>query len=343
MAVKSKDYYEVLGVPRGATEESIRKEYRELARKHHPDVNKGDKAAEERFKEINEAYQVLSDPEKRKKYDAYGSDWKTGADYTPPPGWETGGRAGFRDYSDIFGSGADQGGGFSDFFESVFGRRGGGRAGSAYRSRGQNVEAEIRISLEEAHRGAKRTVSLQVNEPCSNCGGTGIKDGKTCPVCRGSGVIPQKKTLEVTIPAGVRNGSVIRLAGQGEPGMRGEPAGDLLLHVNIEPHPIFRITEDDDLELDLPVAPWEAGLGSKVPVPTLDGSVEMTIRAGAQTGQRLRLRGQGLNKRGGAGRTDLYVIIKIVNPPRLNSKEKELYEKLATESRFDARQLLPRV
>jgi DnaJ-class molecular chaperone len=136
---------------------------------------------------------------------------------------------------------------------------------------------------------------------------------------------------------------VIRLAGQGEPGLRGEPAGDLLLHVSIELHPLFRITEDDDLELDLPVAPWEAGLGSKVPVPTLDGSVEMTIRAGAQTGQRLRLRGQGLNKRGGAGRTDLYIIIKIVNPPRLNSKEKELYEKLATESRFDARQLLPRV
>jgi DnaJ-class molecular chaperone len=153
-------------------------------------------------------------------------------------------------------------------------------------------------------------------------------------------VIRRPKSLDVTIPAGVRNGSVIRLAGQGEPGINGGPPGDLLLHVRIEPHPLFHIVDEDNLELELPVAPWEAALGAKVPVPTLDGSVEMTIRAGTQGGQRLRLRGQGLNRRAG-GRSDLYIRIKIVNPPKLTAKEKELFEKLAAESRFNARDLLP--
>jgi DnaJ-class molecular chaperone len=336
MAVKFRDYYEVLGVPRGATDEDIRKEYRQLARKYHPDVNPGDKSAEEKFKEINEAYQVLSDPEKRRKYDEHGENWQAGS---PPPGWEDGGgRGGFRDYNDIFGRGGGQNGGFSDFFGSVFGRRGGR---SDFRSKGENIEAEIGLTLEEAHRGVTRTITFQSNETCSNCGGSGTKDGKPCPTCRGSGVVRRAKSLEVTIPAGVRNGSVIRLAGQGEPGTNGGAAGDLLLHVRLEPHPLFRIVDDDDLEIELPVAPWEAALGARVNVPTLDGPVEMTIRAGTQASQRLRLRGQGLNKRGGGGRSNLYAIIRIVNPPSLTSKEKELFEKLAAESRFDARQLLP--
>ncbi|MDQ1469315.1 MAG: molecular chaperone DnaJ [Bryobacterales bacterium] len=338
MAVRFRDYYEVLGVPRGATDENIRKEYRQLARKYHPDVNPGDKSTEEKFKELNEAYQVLSDPEKRRKYDEHGENWQKGSDFTPPPGWEDTGRGGFRDFSDVFERGDGQNGGFSDFFESVFGRRSSGR--SEFRNKGENIEAEIGLTLEEAHRGVTRTITFQTNEPCSNCGGSGTKDGKPCPTCRGSGVIRRAKSLEVTIPAGVRSGSVIRLAGQGEPGTNGGAAGDLLLHVRIEPHPLFRITDDDDLELDLPVAPWEAALGAKVKVPTLDGPVEMTIRVGTQARQRLRLRGQGLNKRDGR-RTNLYAIITIVNPPRLTSKEKELFEKLATESRFDPRQLLP--
>jgi DnaJ-class molecular chaperone len=337
MAVKFRDYYEVLGVPRTAKDEEIRKEYRRLARKHHPDVNPGDKSAEEKFKEINEAYQVLSDPEKRKKYDELGENWQAGSNFTPPPGWESagGGRTEFRD----FGGGAGQNG-FSDFFESVFGRRGGGRAGAAFRRKGENIEAEIRLTLEETHHGVTRGITLQAAEPCPNCGGTGVRDGKTCPTCGGSGVIRRPKSLDVTIPAGVRDGSVIRLAGEGEPGVNGGPSGDLLLHVRIEPHPLFRIVDRDDLELELPVAPWEAALGAKVPTPTLDGSVELTIRAGTQGGQRLRLRGQGLNRRG-AGRSDLYVRLKIVNPSKLTSKEKELYEKVAAESRFDARELLP--
>jgi curved DNA-binding protein len=301
MAVKFRDYYKVLGVPRTATEEDIRKEYRKLARKHHPDVNRGDKSAEDKFKEVNEAYQVLSDPEKRKRYDQLGPDWQAGSDFTPPPG----------DFSDSFGNNGGRGG-FSDFFESMFSGRA-GRAGATYRSAGENIDAEIGLTLEEAHRGVTRKITLQGAEP---------------------------KSLEVTIPPGVRNGSVVRLAGEGEPGINGGLPGDLRLHIRIEPHPRFRVLEQGDLELELPVAPWEVALGAKVAVPTLDGSVEMTIRAGTQSGQRLRLRGQGMNRRSG-GRGDLYAKIRIVNPPRLSSKEKELFEKLAVESRFDARELLP--
>ena len=328
MAVKFRDYYAVLGVPRTATDEDIRREYRKLARQNHPDVNPGDKSAEEKFKEINEAYQVLSDPEKRKQYDTLGPDWEAGSSSTPPPG-------GFRDYGDVFGGGGQNG--FSDFFENVFGRAGRGR--SAFRSKGDNVEAEIGLTLEEAHHGVKRAITFNATEPCSNCGGTGAKDGKPCPTCHGSGVVRKRKSLDVTIPAGVRNGSIIRLAGEGEPGINGGPPGDLLLHVRIEPHPLFRIVEEEDLEFDLPVAPWEAALGAKVRAPTLDGSVELTIREGTQAGQRLRLRGQGLNRRGG-GRSDLYARIRIVNPPKLTGQEKELYKQLAATSRFDPRELL---
>jgi DnaJ-class molecular chaperone len=339
MAVKFRDYYEVLGVPRTATGEEIRKQYRKLARKHHPDVNRNDKEAEDRFKEVNEAYQVLSDPEKRRKYDELGPNWKAGSDFTPPPGWQrAGGGAGGVDFGEVFGGGA--GNGFSDFFESLFGRRSGGRSGATLRSKGEDIEAEIALTLEEAHHGGTRGITLQASEPCPTCGGTGVKNGRACPTCRGSGVIARPRSLDVTIPAGVHNGSIIRLAGQGEPGLNAGPPGNLLLHVRIEPHALFRIVDKDDLEFELPVAPWEAALGAKVNVPTLDGPVEMTIRAGTQGGQRLRLRGQGLNRRR-EGRSDLYARVKIVNPPKLSDKEKELFDRLAAESRFDARTLMP--
>jgi curved DNA-binding protein len=342
MAVKFRDYYEVLGVPRTATEDQIRSEYRKLARKLHPDVNPGDRSSEEKFKEINEAYEVLSDPEKRKRYDQLGANWTPGADFTPPPG------AGARvDFGDIFGqeSGQNGTGAFSDFFESVFGTAGGrgarARAGAGFGMRGRDIEAEIPITLQEAHRGATRTVTLQTAGPCPECGATGVNDDKACPRCRGTGTIQGAKKLEVTIPAGVRAGSIIRLSGEGDAGTRGSRAGDLYLHVRIEPDPLFEIVDKDDLQLELPVAPWEAALGAKVMVPTLDGSVEMTIRAGTQGGQRLRLRGQGLARRTG-GRGDEYVRIKLVNPPKLNKKETELYQRLAAESRFNPRDLLPR-
>jgi DnaJ-class molecular chaperone len=342
MAVKFRDYYEVLGVARTVSADEIKKAYRKLARKYHPDVNPGDKSAEEKFKELNEAYEVLSDPEKRKRYDQLGANWKAGADFTPPPDWADGrGREGARggfDFSEIFGEGGSQSG-FSDFFEAFFSSGRGARAGAGFAMRGSDVEAEISLTLEEAHRGVTRTITIEAAERCPDCGGSGIKDKQTCPTCRGRGSIRRPKSLEVNIPAGVRDGSVIRLAGQGEPGVGNAQAGDLFLRVRIKPHSLFSLVGDDDIQVELPIAPWEAGLGAKVSVATLDGPVEMTIPPGAQGGQRLRLRGQGLNRRRG-GRGDEYVKLKIVIPPKLTHKERELFEKLAAESRFDARNLM---
>jgi curved DNA-binding protein len=338
MAVQFRDYYEILGVAKTATEDEIKSAYRKLARKFHPDVNPGDKSAEEKFKEINEAYEVLSDADKRKKYDTLGPNWKAGQDFRPPPNWE-GANVEYDDFGDLFGSGRGASG-FSDFFESLFGGRRGPRRGAGFAMRGQDVEAEMPLTLEEAHRGVKRTITLQVTETCPDCKGSGLKDGKTCPTCHGAGAIRRPKSLEVTIPSGVREGSVIRLTGQGEPGSNGAPAGDLFLRVRLQPHRLFNTVGENDVQIELPVAPWEAALGAKIPVPTLDGPVEMKIPAGAQGGQRLRLRGQGLNRRGG-GRGDEYVKIRIVNPPKLAPKEKELFEKLAAESRFNARELMP--
>src|SRR6266404_3465805 len=286
MAVQFRDYYDVLGVAKTATEDEIRGAFRKLARKHHPDVNPGDKSAEEKFKEINEAYEVLSDPEKRRRYDQLGANWKAGADFTPPPGAD-GTRVEYADFGDVFGrdgGSAD----FSDFFESLFGAGRGARAGAGFGMQGRDIEAEISIPLEDAHRGATRSISLQVAEQCPECKGSGTKDGKTCPTCRGAGVVRRTRTLEVTIPPGVREGSVIRLAGQGNAGTRGGPPGDLFLHVRAEPHRLFEIVGDDDIQIELPVAPWEAVLGAKVQVPTLNGLVEMSIPPGTQRGQRLR-------------------------------------------------------
>ena len=349
MAVQFRDYYEALGVNTNASEDEIKSAFRKQARKYHPDVNPGDKSAEEKFKEINEAYEVLSDPEKRKRYDTLGPNWKAGEEFRPPPGWQQESRVDFGDMGDIFGGAGGMGGagagGFSDFFETLFGggRRAGRsrRGGAGFSMRGRDIEAEIELTLEEAHRGGRRSISLQTVESCPDCRGTGTKDGKAvCSTCRGAGVVQRPKTLEVTIPPGVRDGSVIRLAGQGEPGANGGPPGDLLLRARLRPHRLFDLTGDNDVQVELPVAPWEAALGARVSVPTLEGPVEMTIPAGTQAGQRLRLRGQGLNRRDGR-RGDQYAKLKIVNPPRLTSAERELFEKLRDAARFDARELMP--
>jgi curved DNA-binding protein len=308
MAVTFRDYYETLGLSRQATDEQIRNAYRKLARKHHPDVNPGNKEAEEKFKEINEAYSVLSDPQKRKQYDELGQNWKAGADFKPPPDWgrdvrvEFGDRGGFGD--------------FSEFFESVFGgaRRGAGTRGAGFPTRGRDLEAQLRIPLEEAYRGTTRTVTLRG------------PDGK-------------QKSIRVNIPAGVSDGELIHIPNEGAAGSRGAPPGDLFVSVRLEPHPLFKVLDDGNLEMNLPVAPWEAALGARVRVPTLDGPVELTIPPNTQNGQRLRLRGQGMARRGG-GRGDLYVRIQIVNPPSLSPKERELFQRLASESRFDPRQFL---
>jgi DnaJ-class molecular chaperone len=293
MAVTYKDYYAILGVPRTATLDEIKKAHRWLARQYHPDLNPGDKEAEAKFKEIQEADDVLPDPEKRKRYDQLRPDWKPGAEFRPPPGWEEA-TVESGDRGDFFGGNGF--GGFSDFFETLFGGRRGSRAGGGFRLRGQDLDADVPITLEEAHRGTSRSLSLDIDEPCPECGGTGIKGQRPCPACRGRGTQPSRKTLEVTIPAGVRDGTVLRLAGKGGPGADGGPAGDLHIHIRLLPHPRFTVQGADDLLMELPVAPWEAVLGARVPVQGLDGQVALTIPPGSQSGQKLRLRGQGLRR-----------------------------------------------
>jgi len=306
MAIAFKDYYQILGVSKTASEDEIRKEYRSLARKHHPDLNPGNHSAEEKFKEINEAYEVLSDSGKRQKYDQFGSNPQAGEDF------RSNGRAG--SYSGNGGFAGEHGSeDFSDIFEGLFGARRGTRAGATFRMKGEDVNATISLTLEEAHAGVMRTIKLQV------------ADAKV-------------KSLEVTIPPGVRDGSVIRLAGQGDAGTDGSPPGDLYLHVSLEAHPLFQLL-GDDIQVQLPLTPWEAVLGAKVNVPTLERVVEMTIPAGSQAGQRLRLRQQGLKKRAG-GRGDEYVKLKIVVPSSPTAREKELFEQLAAESRFNPRESL---
>lgn len=297
MAVGFRDYYEVLGVPRGASDEEIRSAYRKLAREYHPDVNK-DPGAEDRFKEVSEAYEVLRDPEKREKYERLGASWKAGEDVSGASGF--GGNGG--------GFGAGDSAGFSDFFESFFGaRRGGSRGFEGFSMRGGDQEATIEVTLEEAARGGKQRISLA--------------DGRD---------------FEVRIPPGVRDGQKIRLAGQGGEGASGGPAGDLYLRVRIKRHPRFR-REDDDLVVEVPVAPWEAALGATVPVPTLDGSARVKVPAGSSSGRRLRLRGEGMPGPGGR-KGDLYASVRIVVPKALEKRERELFEELAAVSRFDPRQ-----
>jgi DnaJ-class molecular chaperone len=337
MAVKFQDYYDVLGVSRTATAGDIKKAYRKLARKYHPDVNPDDTTAEEKFKDVREAYDVLSAPEKRQRYDQLGADWKAGAAFTPPPSRE-GGPVDGDDMGDLFSAGRGPGG-FSDFFATLFGARRGPRAGAGFAMRGQDVEAAIALSLEEAHHGATRTITLNTSAVCPTCNGSGVQEKQPCATCRGTGVVTRPKTLDVIIPAGVRHGSVIRLGGQGEPGIGQAPAGDLLLHVQLRPHALFHVLDEGDMEIELPVAPWEAALGAKVRVPTLDGAVDMTVPAGAQGGQRLRLRGQGVQRRGG-GRGDQYVRLTLVNPPTLTDSEHALFEQLAAASRFNPRELM---
>lgn len=334
MSIKFKDYYEVLGVKRDATDEQIRQAYRKLARKHHPDVNPGDRIAEDKFKEINEANEVLSDPEKRKRYDQLGPNWKNGAEFTPPPGWG-GVNVQFDDLGSIF-----SGGGFSDFFETLFGggkpqgqtdqRRRGARARSA---RGQDAEAEMEISLEDAHTGGRHRITLQGARTCTACGGQGSASGVVCPTCRGAGQVLSPKTIDVKIPPAAREGSVIKVSKHGQPG--GSEPGDLFIRLKIKPHAIFAVS-GDDITVEVPIAPWEAVLGASIEVPTIDGKAEMKIPAGAQGGQRLRLRGQGLNRRGG-GRGDQYVKLKVVVPTHPADREKQIYQELSEASHFNPR------
>ena len=340
---KTKDYYQLLGVKRDASDDQIKQAYRKLARKFHPDLNPGDKPAEEQFKELQEAYDVLSDKENRKLYDQFGENWravKSGAG-VPPPGWKGakrstrggGPRTGGFDFNDFdFSNFRSSGAGGFDVFEEMFGS---GRARGRRPGRGSDVEANLELSLEEAHRGGRRTLQMQVAETCPTCNGSGLNDGRACETCGGAGQVNKPKTIEVSIPAGVRDGSTIRLAGQGGMGTDGSEPGDLYLHIRLLPHPVFKVI-GDDLEVELPLTPWEAVLGAKVEAPTIEGKVELTIPPSAKSGQRLRLRGQGLTRRKG-GRGDEFVRLKIVVPKDVSDEEQRLYEELKRTSRFDPR------
>ncbi len=341
MPVQFKDYYEVLGVPRTASADEIRKEFRKLARRYHPDVAKDKKTAEDKFKEVNEAYEVLSDPEKRKKYDQLGANWKQGAEFRTPPGWQD--RRGQRPR----GNGADAdfethfgGTGFSDFFESLFG--GGGRRGGFQGTfdeeslaRGRDVEGDIMVTLEEALKGSVRAVSVQRSVVCGTCGGSGARGQRPCGSCGGAGRVAKSETYQVRIPAGVTEGQRLRIPGRGESGSSGGASGDLYLNVRLAKHPEFAV-EDGNLVHETELAPWEAVLGAQISVPTLGGSVDIKIPPGTQNGQRLRIRGRGLPERGGA-RGDLIVSVRVEVPKEISEKERELWQQLSRESAFRPR------
>jgi curved DNA-binding protein len=334
MPVDFKDYYKTLGVPRAASHDEIRAAFRKLARQYHPDVAKDKKRAEEKFKEINEAYEVLGDKDKRDKYDQLGADWKDSGSGTPPG---FGGEA-FRTHSWRSGPGAENyefgGTGFSDFFEQVFGRR--GAAAEPETNKGQDAEGVIMVTLEEAMRGSIRTISVRRNTLCPDCHGSGTQGRRVCPACGGAGQVSATQEYKVKIPPGVRDGQRLRVSGRGEPGVGGGPPGDLYLRVRMASHPDFR-AEGGDLYYDLDLAPWEAALGASVSVPTLTEPVSIKIPPATQTGQRLRVRGRGLPGRGDHAQGDLYVVAHIQMPKDISDRARGLWEQLARESHFNPR------
>jgi len=332
--VNYKDYYATLGVPKNATEKDIKSTYRRLARKWHPDANpENTKAAEEKFKEISEAYEVLGDPEKRKKYDALGSDWQRAAQQAEQQ------RQYHRTYNegdfgfDSFNGGAGAGAGpsgFSDFFDMFFsgiGRRQSAQSTSFVR-RGQDLETTIELSLRDVFDGGKKAVALQVEDLCSRCHGTGTDNGRLCPQCSGTGRILVTKKFEVSIPKGIGDEQRIRLAAQGGVGINGGPNGDLYLIVKLLDDSTYK-RRGDDLYVDLPVSIYDLVLGGEVKVPTMAGQVAMTIPEGTQNNRLLRLSGKGMPKVKGAGAGDQYVRLIGQLPQSLSEKEKKLFKELA--------------
>jgi DnaJ-class molecular chaperone len=347
-----KDYYKVLGVERGVSAADIKSAYRKLARKYHPDVNPNDKKAEAQFKDINEAYQVLNDPEKRRKYDQLGADWEHGVDQEEILRRYAASQQGRESHGAGF-----EAAGMSDFFSQFFGfgespfnarRSGPGNfqsfsfGGKPRAQKAPDLTADVAISLEEAKAGARRRLDFTAEDECTVCGGTGMvaseqKQGKVrmirtaqaCPNCGGSGVVPGHRTLEVSIPPGVAEGTRIRLKGQGGKGPRAELNGDLFLSVHLEPHPVFGVS-GRDLRVTLPVWDYEAALGAQVTAPLLGGGkVALTIPPESQTGKSLRLKGRGIPGRGSEPSGDLLYELKVLAPTGLTSEERALMEQLA--------------
>ncbi len=323
-----KDYYAVLGVPKNAPEKDIKSAYRKLARKWHPDANpQNAKEAEEKFKEIAEAYEVLGDPEKRKKYDVLGPNWQQAAQQAEQQRrYRTHGGEEFE-----FDVGDDSPSGFSDFFDMFF--SGVGRRQTTQRTtfarRGQDLETTIELALRDVYDGGKKAVSLQVEDLCPRCHGMGTEGGRLCPQCHGTGHVLVTKRFEVSIPKGIGDGQRIRLAGQGGAGHNGGPNGDLYLIVKLLDDPTYK-RKGDDLYVDLPVSIYDLLLGGDVKVPTLSGQVAMTIPEGTQNNRLLRLSGRGMPKVKGSGSGDQYVRLIGQLPQNLSEKEKKLFKELAS-------------
>ena len=370
MAQEKRDYYEVLGVSKGASEDEIKKAYKKLARKYHPDMNPGDKEAEEKFKEVNEANEVLSDPEKKARYDQFGF-----AGVDPSYGAGAGGAGGygggfdFGDLGDIFGS----------FFGGGFG---GGQTRRNGPQRGESIRASVSVTFTEAAFGCEKEVSIERSEQCASCKGSGCAPGTTpeiCPDCHGSGMVQvqqrtpmgvfassrpcqrcrgtgkiihqpcadcggsgavrKRKTIKVTIPAGIDHGQTISLRGQGNAGKNGGPAGDLLITVMVRPHELFR-REGNDVFCEAPITFRQAVLGATLEIPTIDGPVKYDIPEGTQTGTVFRLRGKGIPALNGRGRGDQYVTVTIETPRNLNREQKEAlkrFDETLGESSYEKR------
>ncbi len=321
---KLKDLYDVLGVARAASDKEVRSAYRKLARKYHPDVNPGDKAGEARFKEINTAYEVLSDPEKRRKYDRYGDQWEH-ADQIEEMQRQRGarfpgGNGGFQqfDVSDL--------GDLGNVFSSFFGRGGGGARTMS--RRGADMQHPVEVTLEEAYHGTSRTLEMMAQEPCPTCGGAGEIAGATCHACNGYGQVQRPRRLEVKIPAGVTTGSKVRIAGEGQPGLGGGRKGDLLLVAAVRPHPRFE-RRGDDLYEDIDVPLTAAVLGGEVEVPTVTAKVMLKVPPLTQNGRAFKLTGLGMPRLGKQGKGDLHARVRVRLPEHLNDEQQRLFEELS--------------
>ena len=356
MAEQKRDYYEVLGISKGASEDEIKKAYKKMARKYHPDLNPGDKEAEEHFKEVNEAYEVLSDANKKARYDQYGH---AGVDPSFGAGAGFGGDFDFGDLGDIFGS----------FFGGGFG--GARRANPNAPQRGESIRMNLTISFEEAAFGCEKEVSVDRYEACATCSGSGCAPGTTpevcpdchgtgqvqvrrqtpmgvfattspcgrcggrgqiihqpCKDCRGTGQVRRRKTIQASIPAGIDNGQTISIRGQGHAGKNGGPAGDLLITISVRPHELFR-REGTSVFCEAPITFAQAVLGAELEIPTIDGKVKYDLPEGTQSGTTFRLKGKGIPSLGGRGRGDQYVTVYIETPRNLNKEQKDALKKFA--------------
>jgi molecular chaperone DnaJ len=355
--VTKRDYYEILGVSRTAGETELKKSYRELAKKFHPDVNPGNKDAEEKFKEASEAYEVLRDPEKRKIYDAYGHEGLRGRGFS-----------GFNNVNDIFSNFSDIFESFFGFSDPFFGGQGRGRQRRNSPVRGADISAGMTITFEESYKGCEKELDLEKYKQCSECSGSGVKPGSspeechtcggygqvrrsqgfftiqtTCPNCRGegqvvkdkcqsckgAGKILERKKIKVKVPAGIDSGTSIRLAGEGEPGLRNGPAGDMYLEISVKPHDYFERIDENNILTNLEVTFVKASLGGEIEVETMDGKKKLEIPKGAQTGKVLKLGGLGFQSLRGNGKGDHLFQIFVKTPTNLNKRQKEILEEFA--------------